>query len=210
MEGGSFKVAGHLWNLLIVKVLEEGHIWDVLVKLVLIALLEVSGGFLVLLTVALAKGVLLRGRITIQPQHYANDYENQHECIKDGEYAKDHVGRCRKEQLAYLQVQDATNTRERDDESHDDASDHFGDALDCVALHGYNDCIARAALECSKRVCEPTGRVITEHVGAHDKDLEDEDTRHENLWGDCIRDATNEEDDWQTTNVCDDVLRLPS
>ena len=78
MEGGCFEIAGHLWNLLIVKVLKEGHIWDVLVKLVLITLLEVSSGFLVLLTVALAKGVFLRGWVTVQPQHYANDYENQH------------------------------------------------------------------------------------------------------------------------------------
>ena len=115
MEGGSFEVAGHLWNLLIIEVLEEGHIWDVLVKLILIALLEVSSGFLVLLTVALAKGVLLGSRVTIQPQHNANDYEDQHKCIKDGKYAKDHIGRCREEQLTNLQVQDATNTREGDD-----------------------------------------------------------------------------------------------
>lgn len=186
--------------MLIVNILVQRHIRDVTVELVF-NFFKVRRLVLILLTVTFAEGVFLGCRVSILAHGDANQNEDEDESVESAEHAKDHVRVRGEEHLAELQVDDATEAREGDNEGHDDASNHFGDAFDRIALHGDNNHEARATLERRQKVCVPTGWVLAKHVGSHDEDLEAEDCRHEDLWRHFVGEAGNQEDLWQGERV---------
>ena len=128
--------------MLIVDVAEEGHVWDVIIELMVFR--EISRD-LIVLTASLA--VFLRRRVSILPQEDHGNDEYKGDSVEHADEPEHHVGSRFEEELAYLKVDDASYSRESDNEGHDDTSDHFGDTLYGISLHSHDDDEARTALE---------------------------------------------------------------
>ena len=147
------------------------------------------------LTISLAKSVLLGSNVSIFAQEDHYDDQDEHHDVEDTDPAEDHVWRSFVEWLADLQIDDASEARQWNNQRQHDSSDHLRDAFDCVSLHGNDDGEPRSTLESRKEIGIPAARVPTKHISTHDNCLEDEYAWHEYFGWDSIRHSSNYEHD---------------
>lgn len=207
VEGRLLVLGRDFRDVLVIQILELRDFGDVIEFGVLA---EVVGQVACLrLCSAFGERLFLASGVAVVAGEDGDEDDQEDHAVEGRDEAEDHVDVGLVEELAQLEVDDAADGGKADDDGHSDASDHLGDALDRVALHGHDDHEAARRLEHGQEVGVPAVGFLAEHVGAHHHDLEDQCERHENLRRNFVGELANEEDEGKRAAVRNDVLLLP-